>query len=877
MSQAIFIKVVKMQNNHFNRILVLMMFQFIISNLFFTKPVTAQSCDEVTLNEAVKYYELGKFDLVIGSLEKCIKSGFNEKQKIEAHRLKAMSYLSIDSVTRASLEIALLLQINPTYDPNLFDPPLFINLVNKLKVSGVGQIVTSVSKKAENIYETPATIAVITHDDIQKRGYNDLVELLKDVPGFDLTLFYGPEYANIYQRGFRQNNTEKTLLLIDGIEENDLWTNWAYIDRQYPLSNIERVEIIYGPASTMYGPNAFAGVINVISRNSTDAIKPGKNIGISGKVNYGSYNTRTLDMSVSGKKRIVSFTLSGRLYHSDEHDLSSQKYFDYDPSVYNDVDYNKLMGISNNAKNYLLANNLPFTHPYYQVSADSNQLNLTTLGVETARNLDKSAYNQIVDGNPIRFTNETDSWLLNGKVNIGNFSFGFQSWKYSRGGTTQYTDQFVAGSENGSNWIPQLSNFFTKYENQLSDKVFVSNLTTYRIHTVTDNTRLVSLSNYARGNKKLNSLVVDAPPVWTTLYLFEQSKQLRNEFKVNYRPSSRIDIVSGLEIRNSNLQGAYYTSLTSTPQDSAVILPSPKGGNEFNVWDLGLYSQGTWQAIKNMKITLGLRYDYNVVRENGGFGNELSPRAAVVWSPGKYTFKAIYSRGIMNVSNWTKYSSAGNRIPNPTLNTENIQNIEISSGFRLNKAFQADISFYQNFIDNVVGTVDVKENPGKIQNANIGEFKITGLQANTIYKQGSFSAYFNYTFSDPKQTYSEAGQVDNRVGDIASHQFNIGADKLFFDQLNINLRLNYTGKRPTGLGTTVPLNNDTFPAVTILNGAINYSNPKLVPGLSLQLVCNNILNTTYYHPGTKAAEGITSPTAIMQRGRHLLLNISYDF
>ncbi|MDO8896441.1 MAG: TonB-dependent receptor plug domain-containing protein, partial [Bacteroidales bacterium] len=427
---------------------------------------------------------------------------------------------------------------------------------------------TSVSKRAENIFETPATIAVITRDDIIKRGYNDLVELLKDVPGFDLTMFYGPEYANIYQRGFRQNNTEKTLLLIDGIEENDLWTNWAYIDRQYPLSNIERVEIIYGPASTMYGPNAFAGVINVISRNSVDAIKPGRNIGISGKVNYGTYNTRTVDMSVSGKKRNISFTLSGRLYHSDEHDLSSQEYFDYDPSYYDNVDYGLLLGIKQNAKQYLLANSLPMSHPYYQLSADSNQLSLTALGTETVRNLDKSAYDQIVGGKKIGFSNDTDSWLLNGKVNIGNFSFGFQTWKYFRGGTTQYTDLFVAGSENGFNWVPQLSNFFTKYENQLSDKVFLSNLTTYRIHAVTDDTRFVSLSNYARGNKKLSSLVKDESPVWTSLYMFELSKQLRNELKINYRASSKLDIVTGLEIRNSTLQGAYYTSFTDTPQDS---------------------------------------------------------------------------------------------------------------------------------------------------------------------------------------------------------------------------------------------------------------------------------------------------------------------
>jgi outer membrane receptor for ferrienterochelin and colicins len=870
-----YIKEVNMRNIHFNRIFFLMILQFFISSFFMVKPVTAQLCNEVTLNEARKAYELGKFDLVISSLEPCIKSGFNEKQKIEAHRLKAIAYLSMDSTSQALLETDLLLQINPSYDPNIFDPAFFISMVNKLKFSGIGQIVTSVSKRAENIYETPATIAVITRDDIIKRGYNDLVELLKDVPGFDLTMFYGPEYANIYQRGFRQNNTEKTLLLIDGIEENDLWTNWAYIDRQYPLSNIERVEIIYGPASTMYGPNAFAGVINVISRNSVDAIKPGRNIGISGKVNYGTYNTRTVDLSVSGKKRTVSFTLSGRLYHSDEHDLSSQEYFDYDPSFYDNVDYGQLLGIKQDAKQYLLANSLPMSHPYYQLSADSNQLSLTTLGTETVRNLDKSAYDQIVGGKKIGFSNNTDSWLLNGKVNIGNFSFGFQTWKYFRGGTTQYTDLFVAGSENGFNWVPQLSYFFTKYENHLSDKVFLSNLTTYRIHAVTDDTRFVSLSNYARGNKKLNSLIKDESPVWTSLYMFELSKQLRNELKINYRASSKLDIVSGLEIRNSTLQGAYYTSFTETPQDSAVILPSPKGGNEFNVWDLGLYSQGTWQAVKNMKVTFGLRYDYNVVRNNDGFGSEVSPRAAVVWSPGKYTFKAIYSRGIMNVSNWTKYSAAGNRIPNPTLKTENIRNIEFSSGIRLSSSFQADISIYQNFIDNVVGTIDVAD--GKIQNANIGEFDIKGIQANAVYRKNTFSAYFNYTFSDPKQIFSELGEVDNRVGDIASHQFNIGGDKLFFDHLNVNLRLNYTGKRPVGPGTTVPLNTNSFPAATILNGAVTYSNQSFVKGLTFQLVCNNILNSTYYHPGTKAAEGINSPTAILQRGRHILLNISYDF
>jgi hypothetical protein len=253
-----------MQTMNLSRFLILTTFRILIMALLINNKAYGQVCSDVTLEEARKLYELGKFTDVVTKLEPCLKVGFNEKQKVEACRLLAFSYLAIDSVASAYQETSRILQINPSFEASLFDPPSFIELVSRLKSSGGILMVTSVSKKAENIDEVPATIVVITRSEIRERGYVDLVELLKDVPGFDITLFYGSEYANIYQRGFRQNNTEKTLLLIDGIEENDLWTNWAYIDRQYPLSNIERVEIIYGPASTMYGPNAFAGVINVI-------------------------------------------------------------------------------------------------------------------------------------------------------------------------------------------------------------------------------------------------------------------------------------------------------------------------------------------------------------------------------------------------------------------------------------------------------------------------------------------------------------------------------------------------------------------------------------------------------------------------------------
>ncbi len=231
----------------------------------------------------------------------------------------------------------------------------------------------------------------------------------------------------------------------------------------------------------------------------------------------------------------------------------------------------------------------------------------------------------------------------------------------------------------------------------------------------------------------------------------------------------------------------------------------------------------------------------------------------------------------MNVSNWTKYSTAGNRIANPGLKTENIKNIELNGAVRLNKNFNADINLYKEYINDVVGTVPVPGDATKTHNDNIGEFEIKGIQANLNYQLNSFSAWFNYTFCDPRQTYSESGAVDNQVGDIAKHQFNIGVNKLFYKKLNVNLRTNFTGERKVGPGTTVPLNSASFPSVAIFNGAVSYSNPDLLKGVEVQVVCNNLLDTEYYHPGTKAADGVNAPTEILQRDRHFVLLLRYVF
>ena len=155
-----------MHTRHLPLVFILLISFMAVVGMLFPAFVMAQQCSDVTLGDAKKLYENGKFNEVIRMLNPCLDKGFNEKQKVEAFRLLAMTYIAIDSNDRAAVETGFLLQISPTYEANLFDPPAFIRLVNSTRLAGGAQVVTSVSKKAESIYEAPATIVVISRDDI---------------------------------------------------------------------------------------------------------------------------------------------------------------------------------------------------------------------------------------------------------------------------------------------------------------------------------------------------------------------------------------------------------------------------------------------------------------------------------------------------------------------------------------------------------------------------------------------------------------------------------------------------------------------------------------------------------------------------------------
>ena len=133
--------------------------------------------------------------------------------------------------------------------------------------------VTSVSKSSEGLQRAPASIYVITHEDIVRSGATRIPEVLRLAPNLMVTQLTSSSYT-ISARGFggspsAQNFSNKLLMLIDGRSVYTPLFSGIYSDAQdVLLEDVERIEVISGPGATLWGANAMNGVINIITRAS---------------------------------------------------------------------------------------------------------------------------------------------------------------------------------------------------------------------------------------------------------------------------------------------------------------------------------------------------------------------------------------------------------------------------------------------------------------------------------------------------------------------------------------------------------------------------------------------------------------------------------
>jgi vitamin B12 transporter len=171
-------------------------------------------------------------------------------------------------------------------------------------------IIVTATKLETPAREVASSVTVITKEEIDQKQQTTVAEVLRGVPGVDVVRNGGlGQPTSIFLRGA---NSAQTLVLIDGIEINDPVDpsrafNFAFLD----TSNIERVEIVRGPGSTLYGSDAIGGVINIITKKGSGPPQ------VVASVEGGSYETHQERIGISGGNELVQYSLSASYLDTD--------------------------------------------------------------------------------------------------------------------------------------------------------------------------------------------------------------------------------------------------------------------------------------------------------------------------------------------------------------------------------------------------------------------------------------------------------------------------------------------------------------------------------------------------------------------------------
>lgn len=219
-----------------------------------------------TYQKAAELYEIGQFEEVLELLGPALNEGSVKKaDQANAYRIMALSCMQLHQTEGAQSYTTQLLMVNPNYY-NSQDPPRFLDLINSLKKNSI--TIETASQQAESIEESPVPVTLITEDMIQASGAQSIRELLSlYIPG--VNIIEGSS-SNVALRGIYSSTQETLLILLNGQRLNSSINNTQALDQSNSLDKIKRIEVLRGPASSLYGNVALSAVVNIITKRGAE-------------------------------------------------------------------------------------------------------------------------------------------------------------------------------------------------------------------------------------------------------------------------------------------------------------------------------------------------------------------------------------------------------------------------------------------------------------------------------------------------------------------------------------------------------------------------------------------------------------------------------
>lgn len=540
------------------------------------------------------------------------------------------------------------------------------------------------SATKESIEDAPAMIYVINSEDIEANGYMGLNELLADIPEFEIqTRYAAGDYNTISSRGIHGN--EKILILIDGVRCNSMVSSKSAIVENYNIRYADRVEVILGPASALYGADAYMGVVNIITKKDPNAD------GFSLTTSYGLYHTTSNAFQFGIGNEKISFSMSGGFHYSNGAPLNE---------IYGDE-----FRFYNN--NYL-KNGQIITSPF-----------------------DSTGTTQTIEVKP--FDLNRFSYFIQGKLKLKKLSIGFfhnqEQHNSAIGSLPQYAPYWADSKYGNALTGIHIDHIFTPKK---SKKWSLKSQLNGTLMFITTNTKLVNtFSRYENAYK----LGTDGGLRLTEIFNYKINKTHRFAIGLNLQHSMTIPKTSDIPAQrdriafpfrgiNSVEENIYYLGTNYVDSDSNSLKVYQ------DIYQMrrligGLFAEYKLNIKDKLLLTLGLRYDqiidiseYSPNKESRIY-NSFNPRIGLVYKPSSnFNVKFFYGEGFLQPSPQRKYDHFGSfgpvtdadgnfthirggfwRVPNEDLEPEKVRSAESSLSYTKGD-FIIRANSYCNFIEN---------------------------------------------------------------------------------------------------------------------------------------------------------------------------------
>lgn len=737
-------------------------------------------------------------------------------------------------------------------DPAMMDPQ---------QASRVDDVVVTAAGFEQKIVDAPASISVITVEELQTRPYMTLLDAVRDLEGVDIGETRDKTgQGTISMRGM---GSDYTLVLIDGRRQNnhgDIYPN-NFGGNQFnhipPLDSIERIEVIRGPASTLYGADAMGGVINIITKRSLDrwsgSVTTARTFETSDE--YG--DDQTVDLYANGPiiPGLLNLSVRGSWY---TRDASNPVYETVtDPAGFEHVRSLGFGGGGKTVDNENLAGGLTLTftptdnqtltldydtsRQEYDNAIRTNDSGAPEYPVGTVDNINSiwSAADFCLGGagrNAAACVDSGGTWSRRANPRVGyaaQQAFTRDAWSLTHRGQWSFGESRVSLSHVATNNDGRTLPFTVAEREQLL--AMIDGTGDYAGLAEVERRALAEATFLPRPKRTLESAQ------------YTLDAQLNAPFQL---AGNHVAVIGAQVIRGELTDGVF-----------GMEEGSPGQVQDHNMWSL--FAEDTWQATTALAITGGVRYDDHEV-----FGDHFSPRLYGVYSLNdQWTIKGGVSTGFKTPKTTQLYDGitgfggqgTSPMFGNPNLKPETSVSSELAVYWEHPAGHDFNVTVFNNTFEDKIANqpcggatslpcADSGEygdlGYGSSSRAtNIDEVQIRGVEVAGRWRiLDSLGLRGNYTFTDSEQ--KSGAEIGRPLGNSARHMANASLDWQATDRLTLLLTGEMRSKRYRGLHA-ITGEELYYKDYTVLNLGGSY---ELTSWLTINARINNLLDrdfTTY--------------------------------